>query len=345
MSRPRVILACAAGLLAAARAPLASAQGTGVRVGYNPSGVGNLIFFIAERQGYFRSEGLRVDLLPFSSSVNQVELIATNQIDVAGASPSADLYNEIARGNSLRIVADLGTDPPGYGYRQLLVRTDLIRSGRFKTLRDLKGMTIAVLDPGASTTASVIELLAQNGLRPSDVKLLFLAFPAHLGALRRHTVDATVTPEPGATQIVRSGVAVKIAGNDQFYPNQEAVSVIYSGEFIATRHDEGLRFMRSYIRAARFYNGALAGGKLAGPNADAVVRIITTSTSVTDPEIVRAMTPNGTDPNGRLNLASLRKDLALYKQLGLVHGRVEADMAVNLTFVNEALKTLGPYTR
>jgi NitT/TauT family transport system substrate-binding protein len=330
-------------MLALCRSDVRAADEPLVRAGYNPLGAGNTIFFIADRLGYFRSEGINVDLLPFDSSINQVAPLATGQLDVAGASPSGAFYNEIARGNGMRVVADLGRNPPGYGFDALLVRSQLIKSGRYKSVKDLKGMRIAIVAPGTASWATLVVLLRKAGLSYHDIKPLVLKYSEHLAALRDGTVDASFMPEPGATQIVRSGVASRVASNDDFYINQEIVVVMYSASFIKNRSDLALKFMRAFIKAARFYNDALAGGRFVGPNADAVVKILTDATPIKDPGVIRASVPYGTDPNGRLNVNSMRQDLATFRDFGFTRGPLKVEQAIDASFAAQAVRELGPY--
>jgi NitT/TauT family transport system substrate-binding protein len=126
-------------------------------------------------------------------------------------------------------------------------------------------------------------------------------------------------------------------------PYHEASVMLYSGQFIRERPDVGLRFMRAYLRGQRFYNDALKGGKIAGRNADEVVRILTEMTRIKDPKIYRSISPQGADPNGKLNIASLKKDLAFYKSQGWIHGDVTVEQAIDTSFADRAAKDLGPF--
>ena len=103
--------------------------------------------------------------------------------------------------------------------------------------------------------------------------------------------------------------------------------------------------MRAYIRAVRFYNGALENGRLDGPNADEVIAILSEATPIKSRDIYKAITPTGMNPDGRVNKASLAYDLAFYTEQGLVKGTVNLDDAVDGSFVEAALKELGPYRR
>jgi len=49
------------------------------------------------------------------------------------------------------------------------------------------------------------------------------------------------------------------------------------------------------------------------------------------------------NPDGRVNTASLAYDLAFYREQGLIKGAVDLDQAIDGSFVEAALKELGPY--
>ena len=298
--------------------------------------------WIADRLGYFKDEGISVQFLTFTSGEAMIAPLATGGLDVGGGSAAASFYNAVARGADVRIVADLGSDPPGYGFVQMLVRSDLVKSGRYKSFKDVKGMTIAANAPGSPGLPPIAKFLERAGLKLDDVKLIYLPYPQHGIALKNGSVDVAQTLEPFATDAVKNGYAVKIAGDDQYYPNQQISVVMYGGEFTRNHRDLGAKFMRAFVRGARYYNDALAGGKLAGPNADSVVRILNEETKM-DPAVLRNIVPTGCNPDGKLNVASLRDDLAFFRARGFIEGSVTTEQAVDTSFAADALRQLGPY--
>ena len=300
-------------------------------------------FFIADKKGYFKQEGLDVSFFPFDSGAKMVAPLGNGQLEVGAGSGSAGLYNAVARGIEIKIVADKGSTPPGYGYQPLLVRKDLVDSGRYKTLKDLKGMKIAGSATGSASTSTLNEALKKAGLKYGDVERVFLGFPQHVVALQNKAVDAAMTTEPSATKAVQAGLAVRIMGDDVIYPNHQLAVVLYSGAFIKRNPDAAKRFMRAYLRAVRDYNDALKDGKIAGPNADEVIAILTEYTNIKDGNLYRTISPQGCNPDGRVHEASLKNDLAFYKSEGLIKGDVTVDQTLDHSFVDAALKDLGPY--
>jgi NitT/TauT family transport system substrate-binding protein len=253
----RAALATVAGTLAAAAFPARAQTLETVTVGAVNS-VADTPFLIADRKGFFHDVGIDVKFQTFDSGASMIAPIGTGQIDVAGGAPAAGLYNAIARGINMKIVADRASDPPGYGFNVLLVRKDLVTSGRYKTLADLKGMKFAEPGKGSTSLATTERLLQKAGLKYDDVEHVFLAFPEQVVALQNGSIDATCVLEPWATQAVKLGIATRIGGDDTWYPNQQLAVVLYSVDFATKRLDAANRFMVAYVRALRYYNDALS---------------------------------------------------------------------------------------
>jgi NitT/TauT family transport system substrate-binding protein len=101
--------------------------------------------------------------------------------------------------------------------------------------------------------------------------------------------------------------------------------------------------MRAYLRAVRFYNDALADGRLAGPNGPEVVSILTKYSALKDADLYRVITPPAIDPNGVVNVESLIKDWQFFKDTGQLDGKVAPADIVDTSFATEAVAALGPY--
>lgn len=298
-------------------------------------------FFIADKKGYFAQEGIRAEFLILR---DMVASLGTGQIDVGGTSTSAGLFNAVARGIDIKIVSDKGSTPAGYDYQPILVRKDLVSSGKVKTFADFKGLNVAAFNKGSASMSTLNEVLTKARLKLGDINVVYMPFAQHVLALRNGAVDASITTEPSATEAISSGVAVRLTMSD-VYPDHQLAVVLYSGDFIKKNPEIARKFMRAYIRGARDYNDALLNGKLAGGNAAEVIAILAQYTSIKDQDVFRKMTPNGVDPNGRLNMASLKKDLQFYKDQNLIEGTVSVEQAVDNSFVDAALKDLGNYAR
>jgi NitT/TauT family transport system substrate-binding protein len=300
-------------------------------------------FYIADRLGYFKDEGINVQFMPFPSMTNMVAPLGVGQLDVAGGALAAGIYNAVGRGIDVRVVADLESDPPGYGFSKLMIRSDLVKSGKFKSIKDLKGLTIAGNTPGSTSSSQLNELLKKASYTFADVKRVFMSFPEQVAALQNGAVDAAIMPEPNATQAVREGYAVAFIGDDAWYPNEQEGVLVYGTTVLKARRDLGLKFMRAFLKAARFYNDALVNGKLAGPNANQIVAVLTSETNLKDPSVYRAITPLGINPNGHVFLKSMHTDFDFFKAQGFIETQTKPEDAVDDSFAAEAVKSLGLY--
>src|SRR5262249_1026664 len=299
-------------------------------------------FFIADKKGYFRAEGIQLKTTPFASAAGMIAPLGRGQLDVGGGTVAAGLYNAVEQGVTLRIIADKGSVTDKLEYSTLVVRKDLVDSGRYKTLADLKGMTVAVASPGSGSESSMNEALKKGGLKFADVKTVYMGFPQMFVALTNKGVDAAVTNEPTLTRTLHEGAAVR-ASKDVIYPGQQTAVVLYSEDFLQKRRPVAQKFLHAYIRAVRDYNDALKDGRLAGPNADEIITILTESTEIKDRNPYATMNAFAVDPNGGLQIEGLRNDFKFFQERGLVSSKITVDQVIDRSFAEEAVRVLGPY--
>src|SRR6266566_769844 len=197
--------------LAAPYSPAAAADQ--VKIGIART-ISDAAYYIADAMGFFREDGLDVSISGFNSAAQMIAPLGSGDLDVGGGTVSAGFYNAVGRGIGMKIVADQASIKPGYGYSSLMVRKDLVDSGRYKTFADLKGKKVAIGAPGTGTASALNEVLKKGGLKYSDVDVIYIGFPDHLPAYQNGGIDASITNEPTMTRAIDAGVAVRIAGND-----------------------------------------------------------------------------------------------------------------------------------
>jgi NitT/TauT family transport system substrate-binding protein len=232
------LLSCVA--LNAPYSPAAAADQVKVGIARTISDAG---YYIADAMGFFREDGLDVSITAFNSAAQMIAPLGTGELDVGGGTVSAGFYNAVGRGIGMKIVADQASIKPGYGYSSLMVRKDHVVSGRYKTFADLKGMKVAIGAPGTGTASALNEALKKGGLKYGDVDVVYLGFPEHLPAYKNKGIDASITNEPTMTRAIEDGVAVRVAGNDVTYPDQQTAVTFFSDHFISSRRDAAERFM------------------------------------------------------------------------------------------------------
>src|SRR5499426_377124 len=195
------LVACA--VLYALPVSIGTAAAQAITVGATSS-TSDAPIYIADKKGYFRDEGLDVKVTNFRSAADMVAPLGAGQIEAGAGSASAGLYNAVARGIKIKIVADKASSPPGYGGTKILVRKDHVESGRYRSLHDLKGMKFAMNAPGLRNTSPLNTLLPSAGLKYSAGQPGDLPLPDHVAALKNKSVDASASVEPGRALAIRN---------------------------------------------------------------------------------------------------------------------------------------------
>ena len=85
------------------------------------------------------------------------------------------------------------------------------------------------------------------------------------------------------------------------------------------------------------------GTELLDEDADEVIDVMAKYSSLKDKDALRAIVPSAIDPDGRPSIESLRADLDFYKAQGLVKSAITVDQAVDMSWVERAVRELGPY--
>ncbi|MDT3687919.1 MAG: ABC transporter substrate-binding protein [Pseudorhodoplanes sp.] len=343
---PRIKAACkfAAAFVVTIASALGAEAADRVSVGVvNASS--DIALFIADAKGYFKDADLEVQFHTFDSAAKMIAPLGAGQLDVGAGAASSGLYNAVERGINLRVVADKARNAPGYGFQSFMVRKALVDSGDIKSLADLKGRKVAIVAAASSDASVLNQAMISAGLRFSDVEKVYLGFSKHMTAFQNGAIDASITTEPTVSALIKAGVATRLTGNDAFYPNAQTAVILYGGEFATKRSDVAKRFMKGYIRAVRDYNNALKDGHLAGNGADELIEIFIRYGNIKDKALLKTMTTHGANPDGWVNVISMKNDWLFFKDNGQIKGTVAVDDVLDRSFVDAALKELGPYKK
>ena len=244
----------------------------------------------------------------------------------------------------MRIVADKGQTPsPEWDFSALVIRKDLIDSGRVKDYADLKGLNLVTSGRGNSPEVSLATALKRGGLTLKDINYSQMGFPDMVTALSTKAIDGGIIIEPFQSRVISEGSGVRFKGNLEIFGGQnEEIAVIVYGEDFAKNKDVAQHWMNAYIRGMRDYNDAF-GPKKKGY--DEAVKTLVDNTTVKDPKVYAQMVPAGLDPDGKLDIQSMQSDLNYYVDSGQVQGQVDLNKLIDTSFEENAVKALGPYAR
>ena len=159
---------------------------------------------LAERLGYFKAEGLNVEVFDYQAGSRSVEALVAGNVDlVTGAYEHTLLMQH--RGIEIQALVLLART---YG---LVIALSKEQAAKYRSPRDLKGLRIGVSAPG-STTALVLEVfLRKAGMTLDDVSVIAVGqSAAAVAAMKYGKIDGIVNPDPVSTKLVNDGDAVVI---------------------------------------------------------------------------------------------------------------------------------------
>lgn len=187
----REILAVAAAAAATSFAPSVFATGKSVKIAVG----GKALYYylpisIAESLGYFKEEGLDVEIIDFQGGSKSLQAVVGGSADVVSGAFEHTLAMQ-ARGQSLQAFVLQGRAP------QCVFAVSKKTMPDYKDLKDLKGKKIGVTAPGSSSHAIAIFILSTAGLKPSDVSFIGVgSSSAAVAAMRSGQIDAFVNLDP-----------------------------------------------------------------------------------------------------------------------------------------------------
>jgi len=295
-------------------------------------------FFIAQEKGYFAAEGLKVNLESYGTLVEMMPLLAQGRLQYGAGGTAASLFNSLAQGLPLKIVANHGASPV---YHNVLVRTDL--KDQIRAVADLKGRPVALPGRASISSYELGKVLESGGLTLKDIEVKYIPFSQMPVGFANKAIDAAVMVPPAPDQTVANGLAVKwIDPDDIARPQPVEVSVIVGNtDWMAKNEKAALGFMRALQKAGREYCTAF----LKGPNRAEVIAIIAKHTPFKDTAQLDRFQWGSRDPYGRVNVASLMDIQDWMVKDGAQQKIVPADQLVDMRYVEAAAKDLGPYAR
>ncbi|MEK7444244.1 MAG: ABC transporter substrate-binding protein [candidate division NC10 bacterium] len=160
---------------------------------------------VAEAEGYFTDERLRVTLHTVRAESAAAEALAQGRADLAATSVDAALRLGHDRGEPPRLVFGLTAASPA----ALLVAPD--KAGSIRSVADLAGQPVGIPSPGTPESALLHALLARAGVAPQRVLISSHGERGVASALIAGTVAAAVVGEPWITRLLEDRHAVVLA--------------------------------------------------------------------------------------------------------------------------------------
>jgi NitT/TauT family transport system substrate-binding protein len=293
--------------------------------------LGNAPFFIAQEEGFFREQGLEVEFVNVTQSGDALTMLVQGGCDVYAGNVSAGLFNAIARGAEIRVVADKGQNRgPGDAYEAFLARRSLVESGALANLKNLKGLRIRY-NPATASQYYVEALLEKAGVAWEEIQPVTMPNILMPDAFARDAVDVAGMPEPWVTTVVRGGHAVIWKPVGDVLPNLQIGIIAFGPRLLKKEPDAGVRFMTAYLKAVRQYQQGKTARNL---------EILRKATGL-DLELLKQASWVCIRDDGRPNIESLMDFQRWAKKRKLLDAEVESGRVWEPRFTDEANRILG----
>nr|WP_315990588.1 MetQ/NlpA family ABC transporter substrate-binding protein [Desulforamulus aquiferis] len=215
-------------------------ESTKLKVGMLPI-ADNLPFWVAEQKGYFKEEGIEVELIAFPSALERDSAFTAKQID-AGIGDLIAVATMNNAGTKVKSVAVAQGISPGENRFAILAAPN----SDIKSVEQLKNVPIAM---SLNTINEYItdRMLTEKGLSQEDIKKIAVPkLPVRFDALMGGTVMAATLPDPMAT-LAEIGGAHLIADNSK---NTLAQTVVIVRQETLDKNDIDIeKLMKAYSRA------------------------------------------------------------------------------------------------
>ena len=228
----------------------AKAESRAVNLAAPAASLSQIPFYVAQDRGFFRDEGLDVNLIVMGAPVANLALIGQN-VDFSSV-PTAAL-SAMLRGAPLRVIFNAF-------YRPLVW---LYAKAEIHSVKELKGKRVGVAGIGSGPDHLLRELLRQNGMDPSrDVTILGLGVQTNLyTALSTGNIDASVFVIPWNFTAGDAGFVELVS-----FVHQDTVqfqgSIVVREEFMRTDSQVVEKFVRAATKGL-LYSRANRGGTIA----------------------------------------------------------------------------------
>jgi NitT/TauT family transport system substrate-binding protein len=301
--------------------------------GFNP--------FIALDQGYFAEQGMELELARFDSAANMIAPLGAGQLEAGSGAIGVGLWNAVARGVEVKVVADGGHVEQGYPQQELIVRKPLVDSGQVKSVADLRGLAVGMSVRGTSVEYAIVKMLETGGLTMNDIEAIEMPPTEFAVAMSNGKVDAVAAIQPSATAVLTQGIGVHLLYDWEAAPDNQSLALLYGPQFAAS--DLAVPFMIAYLKGVRVYDDAFQK-KLPEAREKAFNAVVKYG-PVSDRSVYERYTSFFLiDPDGKLRMNSLQDQQQFFLSTGRQTTSLDFTKVVDTRFADQAAARLGPYT-
>lgn len=208
---------------------------------------------IAERRGYFKEEGLDVQIIDFQGGSRALQAVVGGSADVVSGAFEHTISMQL-RGQRMQAFVLQGRAP------QVVFAVNNKTMPNFKDLKDLRGKKIGVTAPGSSSQVVANFVLGRAGVKPSEVSFIGVgSSSAAVAAIRSGQIDAFTNLDPVIALLEKDGLLTiaadtrDIQQSDALFGGPMVAGCLYAPErFVKANPDIVQGLTNAIVRADRW---------------------------------------------------------------------------------------------
>jgi NitT/TauT family transport system substrate-binding protein len=212
---------------------------------------------VAEHLGYYKDEGLDVEIVDLGSGGKALQALVGRSVDVT--SGAYDHTVQLAAKNIQLQAFVLQSSLADYA-----VGVVKSKAASYKSPKDLKGMRIGVSSPGAGSDMFLKLVLAKAGMNPDDVSVINVGLSSGaIAAVRKGALDAIANNDPVMTVLEETGEVKVIAdartheGSKTYFGGDYPTAALFAhADFIQKNPNTVQALTNAVVRALRWLSKA-----------------------------------------------------------------------------------------
>jgi NitT/TauT family transport system substrate-binding protein len=215
---------------------------------------------ISEQLGYFKAEGLDVEISDFAGGAKALQALIGGSADVVSGAYEHTIFMQ-AKNQFIQSIVEMGRAP------QIAMGVSTKAVPNYRGLADLRGKKIGVSAPGSSTNMVSNLVLSRAGIKPTEVSYVGVGTSAGaIAALRSGQIDAISNTDPIMTMLEQKGDVRIVSDTRTLKGTQE----VFGGPMPAACFYTHADFVRSNPRTCQALANAVVRGlkwlQTAGPS-------------------------------------------------------------------------------
>ena len=298
----------------------------------------NGALFLAAAEGYFKAEGIDLAMTAYDSDKAVADMLTSGVTDLGLARFTPAAFDAAGKG-LIRAIAAQAREKRDYEGNQIIASSIGLQKG-LRKFDNLADKTIAIDVLGSTAHYQLMQIARIKHVDPARITVKALGTPDAIArAVGTDQVDAAIMPSLYARELLMANQA-KFLGWYSELDEQQLGALFVSKKMLETRRAAVEKFVHAYRRGAADYAAALLRKDRS------LKRVSDIKSKEAATTIARYVYPDRADaaatvelgayyidPQARLDVADVARQIAWYKSQGLIDKAVDARTVVDASFV------------